>query len=68
MQISQLFTKYSYDIDNGDGVAWSGDFTKDGRTLEDFVAPFFPVAEAKRIRDDGLKIKFTEYDWALNEK
>ena len=47
---------------------YRGDFTKDGRTLEDSVAPFFPVAEAKRIRDDGLKIKFTEYDWALNEK
>ena len=30
MQISQLFTKYSYDIDNGDGVAWAGDFTQDG--------------------------------------
>ena len=30
MQISQLFTKYSYDIDNGDGVAWAGDFTDDG--------------------------------------
>ncbi|OYX30227.1 MAG: hypothetical protein B7Y99_11930 [Caulobacterales bacterium 32-69-10] len=30
MQINQLFSKYNYDIDNGDGVAWAGDFTEDG--------------------------------------
>ena len=45
-----------------------GDFTKDGRTLEEFVAPFFPEADAKRIRAGGLKVKFTDYDWTLNGK
>ncbi len=45
-----------------------GDFTKDGKSVEEFVAPFFPEAEAKRIRAGGLKVKYTEYDWALNGK
>ena len=44
------------------------DFTKDGRTLEEFVAPFFGVADAKRIRAGGLRVKFTDYDWSLNAK
>jgi hypothetical protein len=30
MQISQLFSKYNFDIDNGDGVAWASNFTEDG--------------------------------------
>ena len=30
MQISQLFSRYNYTIDNGDGVAWANNFTPDG--------------------------------------
>lgn len=30
MQISQLFSRYNYTIDNGDGVAWADTFTPDG--------------------------------------
>lgn len=45
-----------------------GDFTKDGRTLEAFLTPFFPEAEARRIRAGGLRVKFTHYDWSLNGK
>jgi hypothetical protein len=30
MQISQLFSRYDYGIDNGDGVAWAATFTPNG--------------------------------------
>jgi hypothetical protein len=30
MQISQLFSRYDYTIDNGDGLAWADVFTDDG--------------------------------------
>jgi hypothetical protein len=63
-------------VDTGKQVLWlspifdwyRGDFTKDGKTLEEFLSPFFPLADAKRIRAGGLKVKFTDYDWSLNEK
>lgn len=63
-------------VDMGKQVLWLSpifdwyhdDFTKDGKTLEEFVRQYFPAAEAKRIGAGGLKVKFTEYDWALNAK
>ena len=30
MEISQLFSRYNYTIDNGDGPAWADNFTADG--------------------------------------
>ena len=39
-----------------------------GKTVPEFVAPFLPEAEAKRVRAGGLKVKFTDYDWSLNGK
>jgi hypothetical protein len=30
VEISQLFSQYNYDIDNGYGEAWASDFTPDG--------------------------------------
>lgn len=43
---------------------WFGeDFTAGGTSL-DFVAPFFPVD----IKGKKLKVKFTDYDWSLNQQ
>jgi hypothetical protein len=39
------------------------DFTVGG-TLQEFVAPFFPMD----IKGKNLKIKFTAYDWSLNKQ
>lgn len=63
-------------VDAAAGTLWlspifrwfAADFTKDGRTLEQFVTPFFDEADAKRIREGGLRVKFTEYDWSLNSR
>lgn len=43
---------------------WFGeDFTVEG-SLQDFVAPFFPLD----IKGKKLRIKFTAYDWSLNKQ
>ena len=39
------------------------DFTKNG-SVQDFVAPFFPTD----IKGKKLKIKYTAYDWSLNQQ
>lgn len=39
------------------------DFTENG-SLQDFVATFFPTD----IKGKNLKIKFTSYDWSLNQQ
>lgn len=42
---------------------WYGDdFTKTGQTLNEYVAPFMKGDPA------GKKVKFTDYDWSLNEQ
>lgn len=41
---------------------YGGDFTKNGRTLNDYVAPYLPGDPA------GKPIEFTFYDWNLNEQ
>ena len=44
------------------------DFTKEGKTIEEFVASFCIETDARRIRQGGLKVKYTDYDWSLNAK
>lgn len=44
------------------------DFTKEGKSLEEAVAPFLADADARQVRSGGLKVKFTAYDWSLNAK
>jgi len=47
---------------------YEADFTKQAGTLEKYVQPFLPGASQtalKRAKDE--KVKFTDYDWALNE-
>lgn len=47
---------------------FADDFSKDGRTLPEFVAPFFTEADAKSLRSGNFKVKFSDYDWSLNTK
>jgi hypothetical protein len=42
------------------------DFTKAG-TLSEFVAPYFPADDRKAIASGGLKTRFTDYNWSLNQ-
>ena len=63
-------------VDTSAGVLWlspifkwyADDFTADGKTVPEFVAPFFTETDAARIRAGGLKVKFSDYDWALNDR
>lgn len=63
-------------VDDAAGVLWlspifkwyADDFTADGKTVPGFVASFFAETDAARIRAGGLKVKFTDYDWALNDR
>lgn len=43
------------------------EFTAGGRTLEAWVKPFLPAGSAKALAEARrVKVKFTDYDWALN--
>lgn len=44
------------------------DFTAKSGTVEKFVAPYFNERDARIIRQGGLSIKYTDYDWSLNKQ
>ena len=46
---------------------FSEDFEKKSGSVIKFVAPFFPDDARKEIDKGGLKIKYTGYDWSLND-
>ncbi|MEX2578837.1 MAG: DUF547 domain-containing protein [Verrucomicrobiales bacterium] len=47
---------------------FSEDFAKGGTTVAEFVAPYFPEeADREAAASGNLKIKYTDYDWSLNE-
>jgi hypothetical protein len=46
---------------------FSEDFEKKSGTVQKFVAPFFSEDSRKEIEKGGLKIKYTDYDWSLND-
>lgn len=46
---------------------YAGDFTKAAGSIEKFVAPYFPEDERRRIRSGGLELRFTDWDWSLND-
>ncbi|HEY2952770.1 MAG TPA: DUF547 domain-containing protein [Verrucomicrobiae bacterium] len=46
---------------------FSEDFEKKSGSVQKFVAPFFPEDARKEIEKGGLKMKYTDYDWSLNE-
>lgn len=43
------------------------DFETDGDDLPKFLRPYFDEAEARVLDDPRLRIRFTSYDWSLNE-
>lgn len=69
-------TKSKNSIDAAGGVLhlspifdwFKKDFTDKAGSVEKFVAPYFPEADAKVILSGKLKVKFTEYDWSLNKQ
>lgn len=47
---------------------FKGDFVKDGRSLQQFLAEFYEGDLAKALSESKLKVKYTKYDWALNDQ
>lgn len=46
---------------------YAGDFTQPAGSLARYVKPFLPEAQRAALTDpDKVKVKFTDYDWALN--
>lgn len=46
---------------------FSEDFTRSG-SVADYVAPFLPEADRKVVASGNPKVKFTDYDWSLNDR
>ena len=44
------------------------DFTTEGRTVAGFVRPFLPEDDARRLSPGSVRIRYTDYDWSLNER
>jgi hypothetical protein len=47
---------------------FASDFTREGQTVPRFVAQYLPEAEAKAIRSGDFRVRFTDYDWSLNQR
>lgn len=47
---------------------FKGDFAKDGRTVQQFVAEFYEGELAEALSQNKLKVKYTSYDWSLNDR
>ena len=46
---------------------YAGDFTQSAGSLARYVKPFLPEAQRTALSDpDKVKVRFTDYDWALN--
>jgi hypothetical protein len=45
------------------------DFTRDGKTLVEFAAPYFGSEGVALLQREGrkFKVRFTDYDWSLND-
>ncbi len=46
---------------------FSGDFTASKLTVAEFVGPFLSADQRKALGKTDPKIRFTEYDWSLND-
>lgn len=46
---------------------YRGDFETAGDDLPRFLRPYFNEAEARVLNDPKLRIRFTNYDWSLND-
>lgn len=48
---------------------YAEDFTKPAGSLAAYVKPFLPEAQRTALADPAkVRVKFTDYDWALNER
>ena len=47
---------------------FSGDFEKKSGSVLKFVEPYFPESVQPELRKGGFRIKYTDYDWSLNEQ
>ena len=46
---------------------FAGDFTREHGSVQKFVTPFFAGDLRKEIEKGGFTIRYTDYDWSLNE-
>lgn len=46
---------------------FAGDFEKKAGTVQKFVAGYFPDGYRSRMNAGKFKIRYTDYDWSLNE-
>jgi len=46
---------------------FKSDFTKKGGSLQAFVEVYFPPEVSQALEREKFKVKFTRYDWSLNE-
>ncbi|MFQ5771138.1 MAG: DUF547 domain-containing protein [bacterium] len=49
---------------------YGGDFKTNGQTVLEYISRFLPAEQAKYLKEtmNNFKIKYTDYDWSLNEK
>lgn len=47
---------------------YTSDFTHGGRTLAEYVADFLTSEDAVELRTGSYRIRYTEYDWTLNDR
>ena len=47
---------------------FKGDFEKEGQSLQQFLADFYEGEIATALSQNKLKVKYTKYDWALNDQ
>ena len=47
---------------------YEGDFPRDPRALAGFLSPFFSKAAANAMCDGTFRIRYSSYDWSLNDQ
>jgi len=47
---------------------FEGDFPRESRALAGFLSPFLDKASADALCDGGFRVRYSNYDWSLNEQ
>ncbi|MEK7684928.1 MAG: DUF547 domain-containing protein [Verrucomicrobiota bacterium] len=47
---------------------FAGDFEKHSGSVLTFIEPYLPEADRRALAGHGLKIRYTDYDWSLNDR
>ncbi len=47
---------------------FKSDFTTEGRTLQQFLAPYFEGATRQKLLANGFDVRYLKYNWKLNDK